>query len=187
MSKIRELGESIGSTVLDGIGKASAGVQERKPLPVDLLESEESFLAVFDAPGIEAPDVAVRFENGVLFIHVDRFREFHDGYEMRLPGRGMSLESDVALPETASVDPAASTATITSNGTLRVELPKSESPTNGNTKTAEGPTDLEVGGDTEDNALDHTHDDQASEDVGRTDHAKGDGSENGEAGGTEDQ
>jgi HSP20 family molecular chaperone IbpA len=187
MSKLRELGESIESTVLDGIGKASASVQERKPLPVDLLESEESFLAVFDAPGIDAPDVAVRFENGVLFVHVDRFREFHDGYEMRLPGRGMSLESDVALPEAASVDPAASTATVTSNGTLRVELPKSESSTKSKTEATEGPTDLEVGGDTDDSSLAHAQEDQSSEDIGGTDHVESGESENKEADGTDDQ
>jgi HSP20 family molecular chaperone IbpA len=146
MSRLRELGESIGSTVLDGIGRASARVQERKPLPVDLLESEESFLAVFDAPGVEAPDVAVRFEHGVLNVRIDRFREFYDDYEMRLPGRGMSLDSEVALPDGASVDPAGATATVTANGTLRVELPKVEPSETVDTEVGETTTDVEVGG-----------------------------------------
>lgn len=145
MSRLRELGESIGSTVLDGIGRASARVQERKPLPVDLLESEESYLAVFDAPGVEASDVQVRFENGVLYVRIDRFREFYDDYEMRLPGRGMSLDGEVALPEDASVDPSRSTATVGSNGTLRVELPKVE-PTDSDADSEETSTDVEVGG-----------------------------------------
>lgn len=144
MSRLRELRESIGSTVLDGIGRASARVQERKPLPVDLLESEESYLAVFDAPGVEAPDVAVRFEHGVLHVRIDRFREFYDDYEMRLPGRGMSLDSEVALPADASVDSAGATATVTANGTLRVELPKVEPSAVGGGDGES--TDVEVGG-----------------------------------------
>lgn len=147
MSRLRDLGESLGSTVLDGIGRASARVQERKPLPVDLLESEESYLAVFDAPGVEAPDVQVRFENGVLHVRIDRFREFYDDYEMRLPGRGMSLDGEVALPEGASVNPSRSTATVGSNGTLRVELPKVEPTESDADAGAEPSTDVEVGGD----------------------------------------
>jgi HSP20 family molecular chaperone IbpA len=146
MSRLRELGESIGSTVLDGIGRASARVQERKPLPVDLLESEESYLAVFDAPGVEAPDVQVRFENGVLYVRIDRFREFYDDYEMRLPGRGMSLDGEVTLPDAASVDPSRSTATVGANGTLRVELPKAEPGESTPESEEETVTDVAVGG-----------------------------------------
>jgi HSP20 family molecular chaperone IbpA len=167
MSRLRELGESIGSTVLDGIGRASARVQERKPLPVDLLESEESYLAVFDAPGVEAPDVAVRFEHGVLNVRIDRFREFYDDHEMRLPGRGMSLDGEVALPADASVDPAGATATVTANGTLRVELPKVE-PDAAEDGERES-TDVAVGGsetdavDTESDAGDHEDADTADD------------------------
>jgi HSP20 family molecular chaperone IbpA len=148
MSRLRELGESIGNTVLDGIGRASAQVQERKPLPVDLLGSEESFLAVFDAPGVEAADVQVRYEHGVLKVRIDRFREFYDEFEMRLPGRGMCLDGEVALPEGASVDPTGSTATVTANGTLRVELPKVEpyAPGAGEAGELDESTDVAVGG-----------------------------------------
>ena len=146
MSRLREIGESIGSTVLDGIGRASSRVQERKPLPVDLLESEESYLAVFDAPGVEAPDVQVRFEHGVLYVRIDRFREFYDDYEMRLPGRGMSLDGEVALPDDANVDPSRSTATVGANGTLRVELPKIEPGESAPESDEETVTDVAVGG-----------------------------------------
>jgi HSP20 family molecular chaperone IbpA len=146
MSRLRELGESIGSTVLDGIGRASSRVQERKPLPVDLLESEESYLAVFDAPGVEAADVQVRFEHGVLYVRIDRFREFYDDYEMRLPGRGMSLDGEVALPDNASVDPSRSTATVGANGTLRVELPKVDASAPASASDEGAVTDVAVGG-----------------------------------------
>jgi len=124
MTRLRELGESLGGTVLEGLGRAAAQLQEQTPLPADLLEAEDRFLAVFDAPGVEAEDVKVRFENGVLRVQVDRFRGFYDGFEMRLPGRGMSLDGEVALPADAEVDPTASTAAVTETGTLRVELPK---------------------------------------------------------------
>ena len=121
---IREVGESIGRAVLDGIGRAASRVQERKPLPADLLESDEAFLAVFDAPGAEAGDVQVSFENRTLSVRVDRFREFYDGYEMRFPGRGLTLDGHVTLPEDSDVDAAAADATLTSNGTLEVRVPK---------------------------------------------------------------
>ena len=121
---IRKVGESIGRVVLDGIGRAASRVQERKPLPADLLESDDAFLAVFDAPGTTAGDVQVRFEGHTLMVNVDRFREFHDGYEMRFPGRGLTLNGEVTLPEDVDVDPEAADATIRDNGTLEVLIPK---------------------------------------------------------------
>ncbi|QLD90038.1 Hsp20/alpha crystallin family protein [Natronomonas salina] len=121
---IRKVGESIGRVVLDGIGRAASRVQERKPLPADLLESDDAFLAVFDAPGTTAGDVQVRFEGHTLMVNVDRFREFHDGYEMRFPGRGLTLDGEVTLPEDVDVDPEAADATIRDNGTLEVLIPK---------------------------------------------------------------
>lgn len=121
---LRDIGESIGNAVLDGIGRAASRLQERRPLAVDLLESDEAYLAVFDAPGAEAADVQVRFEDDAVRVRVDRFREFFEGFEMRLPGRGMSLDGRATLPEGASVDPESATATLTDHGTLRVELPK---------------------------------------------------------------
>lgn len=124
---IRETVESIGNAVLDGIGRAASRVQERKPLPVDLLESDEAYLAVFDAPGATASDVRVRFEDDAVSVRIDRFREFYEGFEMRFPGRGLALDGRVRLPDGAAVDPDAATATLTTNGTLEVRVPKLES------------------------------------------------------------
>jgi HSP20 family molecular chaperone IbpA len=129
MSMLRDIGESIGTAVLDGIGRAASRLQERRPLAADLLESDDAYLAVFDAPGVETEDVQVRFEDGAVLVRVDRFREFFEGYEMRLPGRGMSLDGRAVLPAGVSVDPEAATATLTDHGTLRVEIPKVESET----------------------------------------------------------
>ena len=121
---IREVGESVGRAVLSGIGRASSRVQERRPLPADLLESDDAYLAVFDAPGARAGDVDVRFESGTLTVRIDRFRDLHEDYEMRFPGRGLSLTGSVTFPESADVEADAAAATLTQNGTLEVLIPK---------------------------------------------------------------
>ena len=121
---IREVGESVGRVVLSGIGRASSRVQERKPLPADLLESDDAYLAVFDAPGARAGDIDVRFESGTLTVRIDRFRDLHEDYEMRFPGRGLSLTGSVTFPESADVEADTAAATLTQNGTLEVLIPK---------------------------------------------------------------
>jgi HSP20 family molecular chaperone IbpA len=59
MSNIRDIGETLGNTVLENVGRVLGRAQERTPLPVDLLESDEAYLAVFDAPGASGRDVQV--------------------------------------------------------------------------------------------------------------------------------
>ncbi|WP_136715796.1 Hsp20/alpha crystallin family protein [Halorientalis salina] len=124
---IRELGRSIGDAVMETVGRASSRVQERRPLPVDLLESDDAYLAVFDAPGSTSSDVQVRFENNTIEVRLDRFRDFHEGFEMLLPGRGLSLDGQITLPPDADVDPDSADATLRTNGTLEIRIPKSES------------------------------------------------------------
>lgn len=121
---IREVGSSLGRAVLDGVGRTVSRLHERKSIPVDLLERDDAYLAVFDAPGATATDVSVRFDKHTLSVRIDRFREFHDGYEMVFPGRGLTLKGEVELPETASVIPKRAEATLTRNGTLQVLIPK---------------------------------------------------------------
>ncbi|WP_440991005.1 Hsp20/alpha crystallin family protein [Haloarchaeobius baliensis] len=121
---IREFGRSVSNSVLRQIGRASSQVQENRPLPTDLLESDDAYLAVFDAPGATHADVQVRYDDGTVKVRIDRFREFHDGYDMRIPGRGMALDGHVRLPADALVDPESATATLRKNGTLEVEVPK---------------------------------------------------------------
>ncbi len=123
---IRELGETIGNTVVESVGRVVGRTQERRPLPADLLESDDAYLAVFDAPGVERPDVQVRFEDGTVVVRLDRFREFREGHEMRFPGRGLSLEGSVRLPDGAAVDHSGASATLTQNGALQVRLPKTD-------------------------------------------------------------
>ena len=123
---IRDLGRSIGNTVLEGIGRASSRVQRRRPLPVDLLESDAAYLAVFDAPGVASSDIQVRFEDNTVEVRIDRFRDFYEGFEMRLPGRALSLDGQATLPQDADIDPEAASATLRTNGTLEVRVPKDE-------------------------------------------------------------
>ena len=121
---IRNWGRSLGTTVFETVGRAVGQAQERRPLPVDLLESEDAYLAVFDAPGATASDVQVRFVEGRIEVRVDRFRAFHEGFEMVFPGRGLALDGRVELPEGARVDPSGADAVLKDVGELHVTVPK---------------------------------------------------------------
>ncbi|PSQ09166.1 molecular chaperone Hsp20 [Halobacteriales archaeon QS_5_68_33] len=126
MDSIRDIGESVGNSVVERVGRAMSRAQERTPLPVDLLESEDAYLAVFDAPGTQTTGVQVQYDAGAVEVRIDRFRGFHEGFEMRYPGRGLSLDGRVELPDDARVDAEAATATLQDNGTLHVRVPKRE-------------------------------------------------------------
>ena len=124
MSGLREFGESTVSAVLERVGRGVSRVQERTPLAYDLLESDDAYLVVFDAPGATSEDLQVRFLEGEVQIRIDRFRDFHEGFEMRFPGRGLALDGSAKLPEDAAVDAKDASATLTDDGTLRVRIPK---------------------------------------------------------------
>ena len=122
--RLRELGESIAENTLERIGRGVSRIQERRPLQYDLLESDDAYLVVFDAPGVQRKDVQVRFLDGEVRVRIDRFRDFHEGFEMRFPGRGLSLDGSAPIPQETAVDPESATATVTDAGTLQVRLPK---------------------------------------------------------------
>ncbi len=142
---IREVGASIGRAVLDGIGRAASRLQESRSLSADLLESDEAYLAVFDAPGATAADINVRFEDNTVIVRIDRFREFHEGYEMVFPGRGLTLNGRAELPEGAAVDADRADATLTPSGTLEVLIPKGDEGGSDNDEQAETETAIETG------------------------------------------
>lgn len=121
---IRSLGESVGSTVFETVGRVFGRAQEQRPLPVDLHESDDAFLAVFDAPGAHPADVQVKYEDCAVVVRIDRFRDFYDGFEMQFPGRGLTLDGRAEFPDGATVDPAAASATLKDDGTLHVHIPK---------------------------------------------------------------
>jgi HSP20 family molecular chaperone IbpA len=124
LPSLREVGESIGQRALDSVGRASARLQERRPLAADVLESEDAYLVVFDAPGADREDVQVQFDGTSVAIRADRFRDFQEGFETRVPGRGLALSGEVALPEGASVDADSAEATLTDSGTIRIRIPR---------------------------------------------------------------
>ncbi len=121
---IREVGRSVGRSVMERAGRVWSQFQEASDLTADLLESDDSYLLVFDVPGAAPTDVQVRYVDGAVLVRVDRFRDFYEGYEMRFPGRGMALDGQVDLPEDAVVQPDAAKATLRENGTLEIRLPK---------------------------------------------------------------
>jgi len=119
-----DVSRSVGNRVLETVGRAASRVQESKGLPADVLESDDAYLVVFDAPGVAQTDVQVRYVDGAVEVRIDRFREFYDDHEMRVPGRGMSLDGRADLPADAHVDADAAQATLRANGTLEVRVPK---------------------------------------------------------------
>ena len=123
------IGESIGNAIFENLGRAAGRVQENKPLPADLLESDDAYLLVFDAPGAVASDLQVRYVEDRVEVRLDRFRSFYDEFEMRYPGRGLALDGSVTLPGDAIVDPDAATATLKQDGTLHVRVPKADDAT----------------------------------------------------------
>jgi len=129
MTGLKTYGREAINTVLERVGRGVGQVQERKPLAYDLLETDEEYLAVFDAPGATKEDVQVQFMDNELEVRIDRFREFYEGFEMRFPGRGLTLSGTVRFPDDASVTAESTTpvATLTRSGTLQVMIPKSES------------------------------------------------------------
>jgi HSP20 family molecular chaperone IbpA len=124
MTGFKEFGKSAANAVLERVGRGVGKVQERKPLSYDVLESDDAYLVVFDAPGVTRSDVQVRYVEGEVQVRLDRFRDFHEGFEMRFPGRGLSLDGRARLPPDADVEAGEASATLSDNGTLRIEVPK---------------------------------------------------------------
>ncbi|EMA69717.1 HSP20 type chaperone [Halorubrum aidingense JCM 13560] len=126
MSGLIETGRSVFREALERVGRGWSKMQERRPLSYDLLESDDAYLVVFDAPGVRGEDLNVTFLDHTVEVKLDRFREFHDGYELLFPGRGVSLSGSADLPRDANVTPQGANATLTRSGTLQVEIPKKQ-------------------------------------------------------------
>jgi HSP20 family protein len=137
--RLLDVGKTVTNAVLKRVGRTRARIQEKRPLPVDVLESDAAYLVVFDAPGTRASDVQVRYVDGEVRVRIDRFRDFYDGFETVIPGRGLALDGKTSLPEDASVDPNAATATLTDRGTLEIEAPMVDG--GGSTSAAEATND----------------------------------------------
>ena len=123
---IKEVGVTVGRAVADRAGRIWSRFHEASPLSADVLEADDSYLVVFDAPGVAHSDVQVRYVDGEVLVRIDRFRDFREGFEMVFPGRGMSLDGRMALPDGAVVEPEAAEAHLRPNGTLEVWVPKED-------------------------------------------------------------
>lgn len=121
---IPEFARPIETAALEALGRTAARVHEEGGLETDLYEGEAEYLVVVDAPGAEAPDVQTRFLEDTLEVRIDRFRAFREEFELRYPGRGVTLSARVPLPADATVDPEGATATLQEDGTVWVRLPK---------------------------------------------------------------
>lgn len=121
---ITDIGRSMGSAVLQRVGRLAGRMQESKPLAADVLEGGDAYLVVFDAPGATGSDVQVRYVDGTIHVRIDRFREFYEGFEMVFPGRGLALDGEATLPDDALVDVEHADATLTREGTLEIRVPK---------------------------------------------------------------
>ncbi|PSQ55086.1 heat-shock protein Hsp20 [Halobacteriales archaeon SW_8_68_21] len=130
MGGLVETGRAALRNALERVGRGWSKIQERRPLSYDLLESDDAYLVVFDAPGVRGEDVDVTFLDHTVEVSLERFRDFYDGYDLVFPGRGVSLSSSVDLPRDADVTPEGANATLTRNGTLHVEIPKREGSSN---------------------------------------------------------
>ena len=120
------IGDAVGYRLYHQVGRARSHLQESRSVTVDVLEGDDSFLVVFNAPDVDPESVEVRFMEDTVYVDLERFREYREGYRMRFPGRGMTLSGKATLPARAVVDPEAAVARVTERGTIAVELPRGE-------------------------------------------------------------
>lgn len=153
MTGLSELGGSAVRSVMERVGRGVSRMQERKPLSYDLLESADAYLVVFDAAGADHSDIQVRFVDNEVQVRVDRFRSYHEGFDMRFPGRGLALSGRAQLPNDA-VDAEEASAMLTEAGTLQVRIPKSgettDVPVSEETETASEAVEVEESGENAD-------------------------------------
>ncbi|MGZ0748644.1 Hsp20/alpha crystallin family protein [Haloparvum sp. AD34] len=124
--RLLDTGREAVRNVLETVGRGWSKLQERRPLSYDLLESDDAYLVVFDAPGVRGDDVQVQFMENTVEVRLDRFRDVREGLDLVFPGRGLTLSGSADLPADASVEPSGANATLTRSGTLQVEIPKDE-------------------------------------------------------------
>ena len=117
-------GQSLVEGIMEQVGRAAGRVQEESPLPADVLESDEEYLVVFDAPGVTASDVQVQLDGTTLEVRIDRFRTFRENFDMRFPGRGLELDGRIELPGDVDRSGEGARAELEEDGTLYVFVPK---------------------------------------------------------------
>lgn len=69
---LREFTEQMENLVFEGVGRTTSFLQEHQQLSGDLLESDEAYLVVFDAPGVTSEDIDVRFTDNTVQLRIER-------------------------------------------------------------------------------------------------------------------
>ncbi len=90
---------------------------------VDIKEEDNQFVLYIDVPGVEAKDIDITTENGVLQIKGQRYaqtKEERTGYKRIERTRG-SFQRSFTLPDTADTD---SISARNKNGVLEIMIPK---------------------------------------------------------------
>jgi HSP20 family molecular chaperone IbpA len=100
-------------SVLRRIGK-------RLPTSADMLESDDEFLVLINAPGCDEEDIDLRFVRGSLKVNAER-TETHEGFVPVREERPDRIAETVPVPAEVDVDGAEATY---ENGVLHIRLPK---------------------------------------------------------------
>lgn len=103
-------------------GRGDAGVADWIPA-VDVLEQKDRYLLRADLPGVNAEDIDVRMEDGILSLTGTRHRDADeqvDGVRRFERATGKFLRR-FSLPETTDAE---NITARSSNGTLEVSIPK---------------------------------------------------------------
>ena len=128
------------SPVRDVVRNSAQKIRDRQQSPTiqrgDLYEYDEEYLVYFDAPGVEEADIHIRYVDDSVRIRMERFRPPRKGFHLAITGRRMSFDGSVRLPDGSAVNPDAANATLQSDGTLEIRLPKVDSPIDVDSPTA---------------------------------------------------
>jgi HSP20 family protein len=106
-------------------GETSSVVTSDWTPAVDIKESDNAFTIVADIPGVDAKDIEVHMENGMLTIKGEREsekKEEKEGYK-RVERSYGSFYRRFTMPDTANPDKIAAKS---KNGVLEITIPKHE-------------------------------------------------------------
>lgn len=113
---------------IQGLRTKLADIRERRLEPTkidaDVIEHDEGYTALFDAPGVDPSDVDVRYLDGRIIATLDRYRDSYEGFRRTVSGRRMAFEGEVSIPGDATIDPKAGQATVRADGTLAITVPR---------------------------------------------------------------
>lgn len=130
LSMLRRLNDEVGRLFEDsyyGLADAdqSSAVTSHWAPAVDIKEEADRFVLRADVPGVDARDIEITMENGVLTVKGERKREDteeREGYK-RVERVYGSFYRRFTLPDTADADKISA---ASKNGVLEVTIPKQE-------------------------------------------------------------